>query len=208
MLSRIGFSVRDLSFLQGIIAGIAIIIAFILMCQFVLWQMALVIIIFWSPWCYQYSLDLAKKDLSLALYFVFAALQSVHMSEHIAQMIQIHVLGRIAANSHGLFGAAFDVETVHFLFDSVWIPFWTLYLIYKRKDLWMIVMLPLAILHCAEHIVIMDTYLRTGVVGSPGILAQGGLIGSPLSRPDLHFGYNALETLAMLAGFRKAIQDE
>ena len=69
----------------------------------------------------------------------------------------------------------------------------------------MILMLPLVLLHCSEHIVIMDFYLRTGIDGSPGIMAIGGLIGSPLSRPDLHFLYNEVETACMVLGFRKAI---
>jgi hypothetical protein len=48
----------------------------------------------------------------------------------------------------------------------------------------------------------MSYYLRTGIVGSPGLLARGGVIagGLPLTRPDLHFLYNLIEeTLIVLA---------
>lgn len=199
-------NIHNLNFKHGLVLGIIVIIVFILLCQFLLWEIAMAIITLWLPWCIRYALDLFKIEYTLALYFIFVALQSVHMGEHVAQMVQLHILGRAFANSHGIFGAALDVEVLHFLFDSVWIPFWTLYLIYKRRDLWMIIMLPLALLHCAEHIVIMDYYIRTGITGSPGIMASGGLIGSPLSRPDLHFLYNLAEESAMILGFRKAIE--
>jgi hypothetical protein len=48
----------------------------------------------------------------------------------------------------------------------------------------------------------MSFYLRTGIVGSPGLLASGGAIsgGLPLTRPDLHFFYNLIEeTLIVIA---------
>jgi hypothetical protein len=48
----------------------------------------------------------------------------------------------------------------------------------------------------------MSVYLRTGIVGSPGLLAHGGAIagGLPLIRPDLHFLYNLIEeTLILIA---------
>lgn len=49
----------------------------------------------------------------------------------------------------------------------------------------------------------MATYLRTGVVGSPGFLSAGGPIGGlPLARPDLHFLYNLAETVSLLIGWK------
>jgi len=56
--------------------------------------------------------------------------------------------------------------------------------------------------HAFEHVAIMSYYLRTGIVGSPGLLAHGGIIagGLPLIRPDLHFLYNLIEeTLILIA---------
>jgi hypothetical protein len=46
-------------------------------------------------------------------------------------------------------------------------------------------------------------YLDTGVVGTPGFLSQGGLIGGGLAiiRPDLHFLYNLLETVPLAIAF-------
>lgn len=196
----------NLTFRHGLIAGSTAILAFILMCQFILWYIALFVIVVWTPICIKYCQDLLKIDYVLVLYFIFVAIQSIHMTEHVAQMVQIHLLGRSFANSHGLFGDALDNEWLHFSFDSLWIPGWTIYLIYKRRCIWMIAMFPLVLLHCAEHIVIMDYYLRTGISGNAGIMAIGGLIGSPLSRPDLHLLYNAIEETCMVLGFRKAIE--
>ena len=50
---------------------------------------------------------------------------------------------------------------------------------------------------------IMQAFLATGIPGSPGLLASGGLIGGglPLSRPDLHFVYNLAETAAVWAAY-------
>jgi hypothetical protein len=172
-----------------------------------MWYVALALLIAWTPFSIQYTLSLVKRDARLAIYFIFIALQSIHMSEHVAQMVQIHLLGRPFANSHGLFGAWLDVEWMHFAFDTLWIPFCTIWLLmlYGGHDKWLWILFPLALWHAAEHVVIIDYYIRTGIVGSPGILASGGLIGSPLSRPDLHFLYNLFETAIMIQGFRKQV---
>ncbi len=55
----------------------------------------------------------------------------------------------------------------------------------------------------SEHVAIMSVYLRTGIVGSPGLLAHGGFIGGglPLTRPDLHFLYNLIEETLIVIGY-------
>lgn len=57
--------------------------------------------------------------------------------------------------------------------------------------------------HEIEHISIMFAYLATGVPGTPGLLSKGGLIGGglPLTRPDLHFFYNLIETVPLTIAF-------
>jgi hypothetical protein len=47
------------------------------------------------------------------------------------------------------------------------------------------------------------SFLATGIPGSPGLLASGGSIGGglPLSRPDLHFIYNVVETAAIAVAY-------
>src|SRR6266702_3539813 len=86
-----------------------------------------------------------------------------------------------------------DLWKVAILILIAWLPIWivkttSLY----RQYHW----------HALEHFAIMSVYLRTGLVGTPGLLAHGGAIagGLPLSRPDLHFLYNlAEETLILIA---------
>lgn len=61
----------------------------------------------------------------------------------------------------------------------------------------------LAAWHEIEHTVIMFVYLQTGLAGTPGLLARGGLIGGglPVTRPDLHFLYNLIETAPLVIAF-------
>jgi hypothetical protein len=48
------------------------------------------------------------------------------------------------------------------------------------------------------------------VSGTPGLWSQGGAIGGglPLSRPDLHFLYNIVETAPLVAGFFGQVSQE
>jgi hypothetical protein len=112
-------------------------------------------------------------------------------------MIQMHVDGQPPAFAHGLIGRL-DLEWVHFgmtlgiaivaILALTWWP--------KNPFAWLL--MPLALWHLAEHSVILATYLRTGITGTPGVLARGGLLNGPLTRPDLHFLYNAAVLLLLI----------
>ena len=141
--------------------------------------------------------------------FFFTALlafQLGHVGEHTAQMIQLHVLGLPAAQARGVIGAL-DVEWVHFLWSSfVFIA--TLALMRRLPhNRWLLLTLVLATWHELEHITLIATYVTTGIPGAPGLLAAGGLIGGglPISRPDLHFLYNAMLTVPLFLAFRAEI---
>jgi hypothetical protein len=124
-------------------------------------------------------------------------LQVGHQVEHVVQMIQMHVDGQPPAFAHGLIGRL-DLEWVHFgmtlgiaivaILALTWWP--------KNPFAWLLT--PLALWHLAEHSVILTTYLPTGITGTPGILARGGLLNGPLTRPDLHFLYNAAVLLLLI----------
>jgi len=45
--------------------------------------------------------------------------------------------------------------------------------------------------------------LTTGLSGTPGLLAQGGALGSglPLTRPDLYLVYNLIDTVPLITAF-------
>src|SRR5260370_36348449 len=59
-------------------------------------------------------------------------------------------------------------------------------------------LMPLALGPLAEPTGILIPYLRTGITGTAGILARGGLLNGPLARPDLHFLYNAAILLLLI----------
>src|SRR6266852_2639542 len=168
-----------------------------------LWVVGLLILLAWSPIFVRVTLAIYRQYRWLAFFFVLLIAQSVHFTEHIAQMIQIHLLGLSGMQAHGIIGML-DLEWVHFIFDAVWVPIcvYTLLFIYRKSNPWLWVLAVIVTWHALEHLVIMSVYLRTGIVGSPGLLAHGGAIagGLPLIRPDLHFLYNLIEeTLILIA---------
>ncbi|MGH9138809.1 MAG: hypothetical protein ACRD0G_17500 [Acidimicrobiales bacterium] len=65
---------------------------------------------------------------------------------------------------------------------------------------WLWATLAAALWHQAEHTHILSPYLGAfSAPGRPGLLADGGGIGggTGVSRPDLHFVYNIVETVPM-----------
>jgi hypothetical protein len=54
----------------------------------------------------------------LILFYVLVVTQSAHFVEHIAQMIQIHVLGLQGAAARGIVGAL-NIEWVHFTWNVI-----------------------------------------------------------------------------------------
>lgn len=138
----------------------------------------------------------------LALYYVLVVTQVGHFGEHICQMVQIHLLHRTGPAARGVIGVL-DVEWVHFIWNTwVLIAVLALLIPYARNG-WLWVTVLLAGWHGIEHAYIMSVYLSTGVAGTPGLLSNGGRIGGglPLTRPDLHFFYNLIETIPLVIGF-------
>ena len=138
----------------------------------------------------------------LALLSFLALSQTLHLFEHVAQMIQIHILGLSGPAARGIVGQL-DIEWVHFIWNT-WVLVALLVLLPRfHTNVWLVATVLLAGWHLTEHAVIMATYLRTGVVGTPGLLAAGGLLagGLPVARPDLHFLYNLAETGPLILGW-------
>ena len=131
-----------------------------------------------------------------------AVSQTAHLIEHIAQMVQIHVLHLSGANAQGIVGQL-NIEWVHFIWNAVVLVSILVLLPRFPTNPWLIAVTPLAAWHFVEHSVMIATYLQTGVSGSPGLLSSGGLLfgGLPVSRPDLHFLYNLVETVPLLAAW-------
>jgi len=169
-----------------------------------LWKVALLILLAWLPIFVLKTKEIYRHYHWLAFFFVLLIAQSVHFTEHIAQMIQIHLLGLSGMQAHGIIGML-DLEWVHFIFDAGWVPVcvYTLLLVYRKSNPWLWILAVIVTWHALEHFTIMSFYLRTGIEGSPGLLAHGGAIagGLPLSRPDLHFLYNLVEEMLILIAY-------
>src|SRR6266702_2041685 len=159
-----------------------------------LWLMALLILLVWSPILAMKTRDIYRQSRWLAFFFVLL----------VAQSVQIHLLGLSGTQAHGIIGML-DLEWVHFLFDAGWVPIcvYTLFVIFRKSNPWLWILAVIVTWHALEHIAIMSVYLRTGLVGTPGLLAHGGAIagGLPISRPDLHFLYNLVEETFILIAY-------
>jgi hypothetical protein len=138
----------------------------------------------------------------LALLYLLVITQGGHFLEHVAQIYQIHVLGLKGPAAPGIFGAL-DIEWVHFLWNS-WVLLVVAVLVTRfPKNPWLWALVPMTIWHEIEHSWIMVAFIRSGIAGTPGLLASGGVIGGglPLVRPDLHFLYNLAETVPLVLAF-------
>ncbi len=135
------------------------------------------------------------------VFWILLATQAGHVAEHIAQMIELHVLDLPPAQAKGVLGFI-DLEWVHFLWSTYILATSAVLLRRFRWNRWLVLAVVLGSWHELEHVVMLATYIATGVAGSPGILARDGIAGLPISRPDLHFLYNAMLTMLLLLAYR------
>src|SRR6266487_3174357 len=70
-----------------------------------LWKVALLILLAWLPIVTVKTREIYRQYHWLAFFFVLLIAQSVHFTEHIAQMIQIHLLGLSGMQAHGIVGS-------------------------------------------------------------------------------------------------------
>ena len=138
----------------------------------------------------------------IALLGFLAVSQTAHLLEHVAQMVQIHVLHLSGANAQGIVGQL-NIEWVHFSWNALVLVALLVLLPRFPTNPWLIAVTPLAAWHFVEHSVMIATYIQTGVSGTPGLLSSGGLLfgGLPIPRPDLHFLYNLVETIPLLVAW-------
>src|SRR5713226_6979279 len=139
-----------------------------------------------------------------AFFMAFVLLQLGHLSEHTVQIVQLTLTHGNLAKSHGVFGQL-DLETVHVVWDSaVWVGL--AICLYKfSHNKWLYVAFFFASAHEVEHLYLYYVYNTDGAFyfqgGLTGIMGYGGVIGSPLYRPYLHFFYNFLVVAPMLIAF-------
>jgi hypothetical protein len=140
-----------------------------------------------------------------AIFGVAVLLQVGHMGEHTVQVTQLLLYNGRLAQSHGVFGQL-DFETIHFFWDSaIWLILCVVFTRFARGNSWLWVAFIAASLHEVEHLYLYWIYNADPSFyvhgGLEGIMGNGGLIGSPLARPYLHFTYNFLVVVPMVCAF-------
>jgi hypothetical protein len=162
-------------------------------------------ICFLAPWltvaAFETKAKLARDTLFASL-GLLVILQLLHMVEHSVQVGQLVATDGSLRDSHGIFGQL-DFELVHFVTDTtLWITLGLFVIIFKGRNVWLIVAFVAASFHQVEHFYLFylnhadnDLYLSGGVAG---IMGHHGLIGSPIDRPYLHYTYNFIVFVPML----------
>src|SRR5258708_35655973 len=69
-----------------------------------LWLMALLVLLVWAPILAMKTRAIYRQSRSLAFFFVLLFAQSVHFTEHIPQMLQIHLLSLSGTQAHVIIG--------------------------------------------------------------------------------------------------------
>lgn len=148
----------------------------------------------------------AARPFWIALFGLLVASQLGHVTEHIAQIVQIHALGMRAPDARGLL-SVFDSEWVHFLWNGGILVAVAALLVAYPRNRWLWVAAAFTTWHAFEHAYLLSGYLITAISGQPGLLASGGVIGGglPLARPDLHLAYNLTEIVPLAFAFRAAL---
>jgi hypothetical protein len=160
------------------------------------------------PWVPVYFTVARWQYRQFGLYAVFGGivlLQLGHLSEHVAQNIELIASHGNVKTSLGVFGAL-DQEAVHFFWNLL-ILAGTAFLLgrFGRRNPWLWISFFVASFHGVEHFYLYWLYLTDHanylLAASPGIFAKGGLVGSPLARPYLHLVYNYIEIIPFLLAF-------
>jgi len=168
------------------------------------WLIALCVLAAWIPLIFFIMKSIYRKHGALAFMFILVVGQTLHLVEHITVEVQMHILNIPATGIISIL----NVEWVHFLWTS-WVLAFSVFLVFLfPKNMWLFRLFLFSIWHEIEHIVIMSVYLRTGVVGSPGLLSKGGAIGGglPIIRPDLHSIYVLIQEVLLLLAYRDEIR--
>ena len=168
--------------------------------------------------------DLRRYGLVVMVLSVLLAAQGFHTIEHLAQIIQYHVLKWPPFASSGLISAA-NAEWVHFVWNWLVVALAAYLVRGGMRGLWGWLFLAWAVAHASEHSYMMARYLemsselrRLGfpelsAQGLPGVLGRDGwLARSPATqgtflcrlpgvttapRIDVHFWWNAGEVVLL-----------
>ncbi len=127
--------------------------------------------------------------------------QAAHMVEHVAQVIQKFILHMPAA--HGLLGSIFDLEWVHFVYNTVlYAALVAVYIWHRRaasRPLFFALRAGMLLqgYHVVEHIVKMYQYYALGITVGPK-----GILGFVVPLIWLHFFLNLLVLILIVGIYR------
>jgi hypothetical protein len=142
-----------------------------------------------------------RGGVALATLATLVVLQGLHQTEHLVQVIQLLITGGNADLAQGVV-TRFNQEVIHLAWTSgVWLLGAALLLRF-RDNRWLWLAVAVASVHEVEHLYLYLVSLQPAIAlhgGVNGILAKGGLAGGPLQRPYLHFLYNLLELVPLVA---------
>ncbi len=158
-----------------------------------------------GPWIPVFTFEAIWKYKHYGFYtfmLVFTILQIGHLGEHSAQVGQLLWSKGDLSVAHGVFGAL-DRELVHFVWDSlVWIGLCVLLIKIGPHNKWLWIAFVAASFHEVEHLFLfyLDRFHTPfyDAGGTTGILAKGGLVGSPFDRPYLHYIYNFFVVIPLI----------
>lgn len=165
-----------------------------------LWVVALVAFAPWLPLLLSEVVYDYRHYAWLAVFEALLLLQFGQFVEHLAQIVQILLLHIPPEQANGIFGQV-NREWVLFLWNTALLA-GIVCLAFRwphNRALWIAGVVAAWVE--IEMIVIIAAYASTGIVGGPGLLARGGLIATPLLRPNLHFLYSLIQTGVLAWGF-------
>lgn len=192
------------------VSSLALLIAIVF--NFPLAVMGIATLLPWIPLLSSEVLWKYRHYGAFAILELLVIVQGLHFIEHIAQLIQVYVLGMARSQAHGIIGSL-DVEYVHFCFVLL-LQVGVTALLFKfprNTALW--VAFAIGLWHLVEHAYITYNYLFQNAYyqmqAKNGLLAQGGALlpHAPLPRIELHFLYNLLFLTALLWALIQCLRD-
>ncbi|MCJ7437165.1 MAG: hypothetical protein MUP97_05315 [Acidimicrobiia bacterium] len=175
-------------------AASAVLLVAALVSGYPLWVLGLAALIPWVPFFTVETIRTSQSYGFYAFFVVVVGFQLLHMGEHTVQVLQLALTDGDLVHSHGVLGQL-DFEVVHFASDIlVWLAVCALVWVYGGRSPWLWVAFAAASMHAIEHFYLFSIYIgHRGFYdrgGFAGIMGEGGLTGSPLARPYMHFAYN------------------
>lgn len=144
----------------------------------------------------------ARWGPALALLLAAVALQGLHFAEHVAQVIQLFFLR--LPQGHGILGAAFDSEWLHFGYNAALFSLlagvalaWPPQFGARPVGTLLIGAVALQGYHLAEHLVKVAQHVATGCDPCAGVL--GAIVNLPWLHFFINLGVLALMTAALVA---------